>query len=48
MARAGRTVLDSGDLFPQLEYITTIGEKVSLPRDLKGTWSVLLFYRGHW
>ncbi len=47
MARAGTTILDTGDLFPAMEFIATDGGKVTLPAGLKGRWSVLLFYRGH-
>lgn len=47
MTRVGITVLDTNDIFPHMEFITTAGEKVTLPDRLKEKWSVLLFYRGH-
>ncbi|GMR12537.1 MAG: hypothetical protein BMS9Abin29_0727 [Gemmatimonadota bacterium] len=36
------------DRFPTITGTTTDGETVTLPHDVDGAWSVLLFYRGHW
>lgn len=48
MARQGSLILDTGEPFPSLEMDSVGGERVVLPRDFRGKWSVLLFYRGHW
>jgi hypothetical protein len=48
MARANGVILDTGSGFPQIEFATVADERVLLPRDVTGRWSVLLFYRGHW
>jgi peroxiredoxin len=48
MSREKSIALDGGDLFPALEFDTVGGKQVSLPADLAGNWSVVLFYRGGW
>jgi hypothetical protein len=48
MARANGFILDTGASFPRIEFTTVSGEQVVLPRDVKGRWTVLLFYRGDW
>jgi peroxiredoxin len=48
MARANGFILDTGASFPRIAFTTVSGEQVVLPRDVKGRWSVLLFYRGDW
>lgn len=40
--------LKVGDLFPEYEVRVTDGQTLRLPQDLKGVYSVLLFYRGGW
>jgi peroxiredoxin len=40
--------LNVGELFPQYIVKTIDGETLSLPGDLRGEYSVLLFYRGVW
>ncbi len=47
MAREGSFVLDNEDVFPHLEMKTTDSGTLSLPDDISGHWSVILFYRGH-
>jgi peroxiredoxin len=43
-----RTRLQNGDRFPDLS-IRTIGDgEMVLPRDVEGSYSVILFYRGAW
>ncbi len=36
------------DPFPTITGTAPDGETVTLPDDTDGSWSVLLFYRGHW
>ena len=40
--------LKTGDLFPSITASRVGGGAMTLPQDLAGHWSVLLFYRGHW
>lgn len=48
MARENVHLLDSGDMFPSLEITTVSGNRLMIPEDLVGKWSVVLFYRGDW
>lgn len=48
MARANTALLDSGDIFPTIEFPTVSGGRIKVPDDLLGAWSVVLFYRGIW
>ncbi len=48
MAREKGTMLDTGDLFPEMDFHAVSGKQISLPHDLLRNWTVLLFYRGHW
>ncbi|MDA1075472.1 MAG: hypothetical protein O3A63_12030 [Proteobacteria bacterium] len=40
--------LSSGADFPALTLNIAGGGTLSLPADLKSTYTVVLFYRGHW
>ena len=40
--------LNVGDSFPEYLISTTDGLGLNVPRDLRGEYSVLLFYRGGW
>src|SRR5262245_37777284 len=40
--------LQNGDLFPDLAIDVVGGGTLTLPRDLAGSYSVVLFYRGSW
>lgn len=40
--------LTTGDLFPSITASRVGDGAMTLPQDLAGHWSVLLFYRGHW
>ena len=40
--------LQNGDRFPDLSISTVGGGETLLPRDLEGSYSVILFYRGAW
>ena len=40
--------LGSGDSFPNMSLALAGGGSIALPSDLKTTYSVILFYRGHW
>ena len=44
MAEGNR--LDNGDVFPELTAPGVGGDHVTLPGDLEGKWSVVVFYRG--
>jgi hypothetical protein len=48
MSRAGTGILDTGDIFPGMEFAVIGDGSLSLPGDFGGRWNVLLFYRGHW
>ncbi|HUL00522.1 MAG TPA: hypothetical protein VLX29_06655 [Nitrospirota bacterium] len=47
MAQEGRT-LDNGAIFPEMSFDSIAGGTIILPADLFNSWTVLLFYRGHW
>ena len=40
--------LGIGATFPELKLTLVDGSKLALPGGLKGRYSVILFYRGHW
>lgn len=40
--------LNSGELFPEFKVLTVDGRTLEIPKDLRGEYSVLLFYRGGW
>ena len=40
--------LQNGDRFPDLSVSTIGGGQMALPRDVEGSYSVILFYRGAW
>ncbi len=40
--------LENNQLFPTIVAPTVGGGKMTIPADLAGSWSVLLFYRGEW
>ncbi len=40
--------LGAGDGFPGMTLSLVGGGSIELPTDLKTTYSVILFYRGHW
>ncbi|MEE9256012.1 MAG: hypothetical protein V3V56_02455 [bacterium] len=48
MPRMTKDMLDSGDMFPNLQMSKVGGGTISLPDDLKDSWGIVLFYRGHW
>lgn len=48
MAQTKVKKLDSGDLFPKMEFKLADGTAVTLPEKESGNWSVLLVYRGRW
>ena len=43
-----RTRLQNGDRFPDLSIRTVGGGEMTLPGDVEGFYSVILFYRGAW
>lgn len=48
MAQSTTTKLDSGMLFPDIAIHVVDGAPTSIKAALRGSWSILLFYRGHW
>jgi hypothetical protein len=40
--------LTPGTIFPDLSLQIAGGDVLSLPADLNTTYTVVLFYRGHW
>ncbi len=40
--------LQQGDRFPSITLKLTGGESVTMPDDMTGRYTALLFYRGHW
>jgi hypothetical protein len=48
MARAGTTILDSGDPLPSISLETVRNERVWVPEVFREGWGVFLLYRGHW
>ncbi|UCE79461.1 MAG: hypothetical protein JSV13_02185 [Nitrospiraceae bacterium] len=48
MAREKGTMLDTEDIFPEMDFHAVSGKQISLPNNLLRNWTVLLFYRGHW
>lgn len=42
------TKIVTHDKFPTVSGTAADGETVTLPDAADGSWSVLLFYRGHW
>lgn len=40
--------LENGDRLPSLTADRVDGDAMTLPDDLAGSWSLVLFYRGHW
>jgi alkyl hydroperoxide reductase subunit AhpC len=48
MAREQGPMLDVSDVFPPMEFATVDGNRLNLPDNTLGKWTVLLFYRGDW
>ena len=40
--------LENGQELPTLTASDLDGDDLTLPDDVKGMWTILLFYRGHW
>ncbi len=40
--------LGGGEAFPAMRLSLVAGGEIALPSDLKTSYSVILFYRGHW
>lgn len=40
--------LNTGDLFPDYRVQTANGGVLNIPKDLRGEYAVLIFYRGVW
>lgn len=43
-----RSKLENGDMLPEITAPGAGTGRMTLPDDLAGSWSVLVFYRGHW
>ena len=37
-----------GDRFPEMAVQTVDGRSLTIPRDVEGSYKVILFYRGTW
>lgn len=48
MARAGSTLLDSGEALPTVTMETVAHGRLSAPEAFGEGWGVLLIYRAHW
>jgi hypothetical protein len=48
MAQIKKRNLDTGDRFPELTLNFVERGSLTLPDEIKGSWTVLLIYRGHW
>jgi hypothetical protein len=48
MGRVGSVLLDTNDMFPELNLRLVSGESLNIPEGTGDGYSVLLFYRGHW
>ena len=48
MARAGTIILDSGDQFPRLTFLTVAHGRLTLPDAFGDAWGAFLVYRAHW
>lgn len=40
--------LNSGDEFPEISLNITGGGTLNLPNDISTSFTIVLFYRGHW
>ncbi len=40
--------LENGVPFPTITTARVDGGEMTIPQDVKGKWTILLFYRGHW
>ena len=40
--------LNPGDEFPEFKVLTVSGSTLSIPKDLKGDYAVIIYYRGIW
>ncbi|MFW6088331.1 MAG: hypothetical protein ACODAB_01175 [Gemmatimonadota bacterium] len=40
--------LDDGDRLPSLTAPVVGDGEITLPDDVEGSWSLIVFYRGHW
>lgn len=40
--------LENGDVFPTLTAPSVDDGEMTLPEELEGSWSAIVFYRGHW
>ncbi len=40
--------LENGALFPTLTAARVGGGEMTIPQDVAGKWTIVLFYRGHW
>jgi len=48
MARFDSNLLDTNDLFPEMELHLVSGEPMKTPRELGDGYAVFLLYRGYW
>jgi len=48
MARIGSNILDTNDVFPELDFQLISGETLKLPNGIGQDYGTILFYRGYW
>jgi len=48
MARIGSNILDTNDVFPELDFQLISGETLKLPNGIGQGYGTILFYRGYW
>jgi hypothetical protein len=48
MARAGTSILDSGERLPTVMMDTVAHGRLTVPESFDRGWGVLLVYRAHW
>ena len=48
MGHDERMMLPNGESLPSIDAKNLDGESVSIADLTEGSWSVVLFYRGHW
>ena len=48
MSEAEASMLSPGDTFPNISLSLVGGDDISIPSDMAGSWTYVLFYRGGW
>lgn len=48
MSRSNSSIIDTGNVFPEMTFEAVGGSIIRLPEDFGERWNIILFYRGHW